>query len=158
MKSGAAKLLWAGGPRSAPFCVLLSIKRQVRAAWLKPPLVYSKRLSCWSVGCYSYVNYGVRFPKFIYPVCSCSYWLTPRNSTLPPYLDPICKRALLVFQDRRHLFVTPWCYCTVSMGWTASVSLLAGGFWRENTVCENAVSEFCQMYIRSKCSMSTYVE
>ncbi len=37
---------------------------------------------------------------------SCTHWLRPRNSPLPPHLGS-CMRALLVSQDRRHLFVTP---------------------------------------------------
>jgi hypothetical protein len=54
------------------------------------------------------VKYGVRSPKFIWaPVYSCTHWLRPRNlPPLPPHLGSY-KRALLVSQDRRHLFVTP---------------------------------------------------
>jgi len=38
---------------------------------------------------------------------SCTHWLRPRNFPLPSHLDSY-PRALLVSQDRRHLFVTPW--------------------------------------------------
>ncbi len=37
---------------------------------------------------------------------SCTHWLRPRNRPLPPYLD-LYTMALLVRQDRRHLFVAP---------------------------------------------------
>ncbi len=37
----------------------------------------------------------------------CTHWLRPRNSPPPPYLGSYT-RALLVSQDRQHLFVTPW--------------------------------------------------
>jgi hypothetical protein len=55
------------------------------------------------------VKYGVRSPNFIWaPVYSCTHWLRPCNSPppLPPHLGSYT-RALLVIQDRRHLFVTP---------------------------------------------------
>ncbi len=40
---------------------------------------------------------------------SCTHWLRPRNPPppLPPHLGSNT-RALLVCQDRRHLFVSPW--------------------------------------------------
>jgi hypothetical protein len=54
------------------------------------------------------VKYGVRSPKVIWaPLYSCTHWLRPRNSPLPPHLGSYTK-ALLVSQGRRHLFVTPW--------------------------------------------------
>ncbi len=37
---------------------------------------------------------------------SCTHWLRPRNSPLPPHLGSYT-RALLLSQNRRHLFVTP---------------------------------------------------
>jgi hypothetical protein len=37
---------------------------------------------------------------------SCAHWLRPRNSSPPPHLGSYT-RALLVIQDRRHLFVKP---------------------------------------------------
>ncbi len=40
---------------------------------------------------------------------SCTHWLRPRNSPLPPHLGSYT-RTLLSSQDRRHLFVTPWVY------------------------------------------------
>ncbi len=44
--------------------------------------------------------------KFIWaPVYSCTHWLKPRNSPLLPHLG---EGAILVSQDRRHLFVSPW--------------------------------------------------
>jgi hypothetical protein len=53
------------------------------------------------------VKYGVRYPKFIWPpVYSFSHWVRPRNSPLSPRLGSNTS-ALLVSQDRRHLFVTP---------------------------------------------------
>jgi hypothetical protein len=54
------------------------------------------------------VKYGVRSPKFIWAPCAQLYSLaeTPQPP-LPPHLGPYT-RALLVSQDRRHLFVTPW--------------------------------------------------
>ncbi len=54
--------------------------------------------------------YGVRSPKFFWaPVYSysCSHWLRPRNSPLPPHLGSYTK-ALLVSQDRRHLDISLW--------------------------------------------------
>jgi hypothetical protein len=39
-------------------------------------------------------------------VHSCTHWLKPRNSPLPPHFGSFT-RALLVSQDRRHIFVTP---------------------------------------------------
>jgi hypothetical protein len=55
-------------------------------------------------------HHGVRSTKFIWaPVNSCTHWLRvkPRNSPpLPLHLGSYT-RALLVSQDRRHLFVTP---------------------------------------------------
>jgi hypothetical protein len=53
------------------------------------------------------VKNGVRSPKFIWsPVYSCAHWPGPRNSPLPTHLGSYT-RALLVSQDRRHLFLTP---------------------------------------------------
>jgi hypothetical protein len=49
------------------------------------------------------------------PVYSCTHWLRPRNSALPPHLGSYT-RALLVSQDRRHLFVTPWIRDTEGLG------------------------------------------
>ncbi len=45
-------------------------------------------------------------------VDSCTHWLTPTPPTLLPHLGSYTK-ALLVSQDRRHLFLTPWSqqYC-----------------------------------------------
>ncbi len=41
---------------------------------------------------------------------SCTHWLRPRNNPPPPFPTRLGSytRALLVSQDRRHLFVTPW--------------------------------------------------
>jgi hypothetical protein len=39
-------------------------------------------------------------------VYSCTHWLRPRNPSPTPHLGSYT-RALLVSQDRRHLFVTP---------------------------------------------------
>jgi hypothetical protein len=44
-------------------------------------------------------------------VHSCTHWLRPRNPP-PPHLGSYT-RALLVSQDRRHLFVTPCMLRTV---------------------------------------------
>ncbi len=41
-------------------------------------------------------------------VHSCTHWLRPSNS--PAFGLIYSTRALLVSQDRRHLFVTPWFY------------------------------------------------
>jgi hypothetical protein len=41
-------------------------------------------------------------------VHSCTHWLRPRNLTHPMHLGSYT-RALLVSQDRQHLFVTPCC-------------------------------------------------
>jgi hypothetical protein len=49
------------------------------------------------------------FGLHVSDVHSCTHWLRPRNSLLPPHLDSYTTtRELLVSQDRRHLFVTPW--------------------------------------------------
>jgi hypothetical protein len=40
------------------------------------------------------------------PVYSCTHWQRPRNSPPPPHLGSYA-RALLVSQDRRHLFCNP---------------------------------------------------
>jgi hypothetical protein len=63
-----------------------------------------------TAGMKSWVKYGVRSTKFIWaPVYSCTHWLRPRNPPppLPPHLGSYA-RALLVSQDRRHLFLNPW--------------------------------------------------
>jgi hypothetical protein len=54
-------------------------------------------------------KYGVRSSKFIWAPCVQLYSLaeTPVTSPLPPHLGSYT-RALLVSQDRRHLFVTPY--------------------------------------------------
>ncbi len=61
----------------------------------------------------SQLKYGVTSSKFIWASCACAhtaqlYWLRPSNSypPPPPHLGSYT-RALLVSQDRRHLFVTP---------------------------------------------------
>ncbi len=46
--------------------------------------------------------------KFRPYVHGCIHWLRPCNPSPPPHLGSYT-RALLVIQDRRHLFVTPWC-------------------------------------------------
>ncbi len=38
---------------------------------------------------------------------SCTHWLNPATSLLPPHLGSYT-RELLVSQDRRHIFVIPW--------------------------------------------------
>jgi hypothetical protein len=40
-------------------------------------------------------------------VHSCSHWLRPATPPPPPLLG-LYTRALLVSQDRQHLFVAPW--------------------------------------------------
>jgi hypothetical protein len=54
------------------------------------------------------VKHGVRDLQSLFGlhVHSCVHLLRPRI-TLPPHLG-LYTRALLVSQDRRHLFVTPW--------------------------------------------------
>jgi hypothetical protein len=79
-------------------------------------------ISCLSLGCrnhllqkdcighdlYPWVKYGVRSLKFIWvPVYSCTHWLRRRNPPPPPQHLGSYTRALLVSQDRRHLFVKP---------------------------------------------------
>jgi hypothetical protein len=66
---------------------------------------------------------------------SCTHWLRPRNSTLPRIRTRIT-RVLLVSQDRRHLYVTPWFLRSVNLAtkytvqnkvfniWSASPSLI----------------------------------
>jgi hypothetical protein len=52
-------------------------------------------------------KYGVRSQKFIWTPVYRADSLRPRNSP-PPAFGPIyCTMALLISQDRRHLFVTP---------------------------------------------------
>jgi hypothetical protein len=56
------------------------------------------------------VKYGVRSLKFIWaPKYSCTHWLRPRNCNSPPSPPHLGSytRALLVSQDRRHIFVIP---------------------------------------------------
>jgi hypothetical protein len=41
------------------------------------------------------VKYGVGYPKFIWaPVYSCTHWLIPRNSPLPPHLGSCYEVAI----------------------------------------------------------------
>ncbi len=48
--------------------------------------------------------------EFIWaPVYSCTHWLRPRNSPLPPHLG-LYTRALLVSQDRTTSLCDPWIY------------------------------------------------
>ncbi len=55
----------------------------------------------------TYVQYGVKSPKFILaPVYSCTHWMRPRNSPLPPkgsYPPWLIHEGALVSKD-----VTPW--------------------------------------------------
>ncbi len=54
------------------------------------------------------VKNGISSPKFMRaPVFSCTHLLRPSNLPPPPHLGSYT-RALLVSQDRRHLFVTLW--------------------------------------------------
>ncbi len=61
-------------------------------------------------------------------VHSCTHWLRPRNS-LPPPLPLLASytRALLVSQDRRHLFVTPWTECSPCLVMSAGAARGRGG-------------------------------
>ncbi len=54
-----------------------------------------------------YVKYGFISPKFIWAPCAQLYSLveTPQPPPPPPHVGSY-SRALLVSQDRRHLFVT----------------------------------------------------
>ncbi len=72
-----------------------------------------------------YVKYGVRSPKFIWaPVYSCTHWMGPRNTPHPPvFFLGSYTRALLVNQDRRHLFVTPWGDCFLAVQWETPTCL-----------------------------------
>jgi hypothetical protein len=63
----------------------------------------------WYIHAVQYVNYGVLDLQSLFGlhVHSCTHWLRPYNPPTPP--SPILgsyTRALLVSQDRRHLFVT----------------------------------------------------
>jgi hypothetical protein len=58
-------------------------------------------------------------------VYSCTHCLRPRSSHLPPHLGSYT-RALLVSQDRRHLFVTTWVKGTWRWECCVSLSLLKG--------------------------------
>jgi hypothetical protein len=53
------------------------------------------------------VTYEVRSPKFIWATCAQLYALAETPPRNPPHLGSNTM-ALLVSQDRRHLFVTPW--------------------------------------------------
>jgi hypothetical protein len=60
---------------------------------------------------FSLVNtfkYGVRSTNFIWAPCAQLYSLAENPATPPPPHLGSYTRALLVSQDRRHLFVTPW--------------------------------------------------
>ncbi len=56
------------------------------------------------------VKYGVRSPKFIWAPCAQLYSLAETPQPPPPFLPHLGSytRALLVSQDRRHLYVTLW--------------------------------------------------
>ncbi len=83
-----------------------------------PILIIYMVTSCIGIAQCPQVIYGVRSPKFIWAPCAqLFHWLRPLNNPppSPPHLGSYT-RALLVRQDRRHLFVTPWLcpyYCTL---------------------------------------------
>ncbi len=57
------------------------------------------------------IKYEVRSPKFIGAPCAQLYSLAEAPQPPPPQLGSklkYCTSALLVIQDRRHIFVTPW--------------------------------------------------
>jgi hypothetical protein len=55
------------------------------------------------------LNMKLDLQKFTWAtVYSCTHWLRPHNPPPPPQHLGSYTRALLVRQDRRHIFVTPW--------------------------------------------------
>jgi hypothetical protein len=54
------------------------------------------------------VTYGVRSPKFTWAPRAQLYLLAETSQLPPPAFGLIYERALLVSQERRHLFVSPW--------------------------------------------------
>ncbi len=87
----------------------------------------------FSISVYTVGKYGVGSPKFIWaPVYSCTHWLRPRNFLLLPLHLGSYTRALLVSQDRRHLFGIHECYLNRAVsflfgpGWFHNVSQLVG--------------------------------
>jgi hypothetical protein len=58
-------------------------------------------------GVWHRLNMELDLQSLFGPLCSCPLWLRPRNSPPSPAFGLIYK-ALLVIQNRRHLFVTPW--------------------------------------------------
>ena len=92
-------------PRSAPW----------RRSWASPTSrsTASPGTSSWSssglVKARGHrVKYGVRSPKVIWaPVYSCTHWLRTSQPSPSPHVWAHILRAILVRQDRRHLFATP---------------------------------------------------
>jgi hypothetical protein len=78
----------------------------------------------------------------LFILCSCTYWLTPRNSTLPPHLGSYT-RALLVSQDRRSLCTNP---LLLLYWWHGMDCECAGDFGGKIGYAKlHALPEFCQM-------------
>jgi hypothetical protein len=73
----------------------------------------------WNLQQLPKVKYGVRSPKFIWAPCAQLYSLAETTHPPPPPDLGSYTRALLVSQDRRHLFVIP--------------SLVAFHLWHINT-------------------------
>ncbi len=80
--------------------------------------------------------------NYVRSVYNCTDWLRPRNSLSPPNLGSYT-RALLVSQDRRHLFVTPclWSYCVQFLSVTLYLVLLDHSLV---SFCASFVSQYNQ--------------
>jgi hypothetical protein len=94
--------------------------------------IYCEEGTRSSMGTAALVKYGVRSPKFIWAPCAQLYTLVeiPQLSPLPPHLDSYT-RSLLVSQDKRHLFVTPFTaalfFSVADDDFSYVLSLMVGG-------------------------------
>jgi hypothetical protein len=80
----------------------------------------------------------------------------PRTPPLPPHLGSLYTMALLVSQDRRHLFVTPYCNgtrtncCCSTCSFTSSQSGGHGDGWREGGSCVRCLYNLNARLLRVK--------
>ncbi len=65
-------------------------------------------------------------------VYSCIHYLRPRNSPSPPLQLGSYTRALLVSQNRRHIFLTPYIFCSESLRYSKSKHFTITVFFTRN--------------------------